>query len=151
MKTTSKLMPNQSWSNGYLGKTKAPIFIVEHDVTWHRISLLSVGVSCSRCVPSQTQPTHLGAGAHKMGKGDGLDTVQVLLCNRLSTGVLPTVINPKHSTILAAVKKVTFITARPSTRTHDTILISEDSALKRFWSALMQNTYLKQQYCYVLG
>lgn len=48
-----RLMPSQSPSNGYFAKTRAPVFIAEHDVTWHGIALWSAGVGCPGSVASQ--------------------------------------------------------------------------------------------------
>lgn len=65
------------------------------------------------------QPS-LHAAGYRMRQKEILDAVQAIFSRRQNTGVLPGLFytNPKHSTIMAAMKKVNFTPVRPSTAMH---------------------------------
>ena len=74
------------------------------------------------CAPSQLlahpQPTDYRG---RVGEGESLEAVQALLSSSQNTGVLSTLFYSQiqnHSTVLAAMKKMNSIPARPSTPDH---------------------------------
>lgn len=95
-------LPQEDWcltsprANGCFTKKCPPLSsMAEHGVTWHAVSLWSIGVSCWVFVPSQllAYPQTIGGstlygGRRKNGeKRENLSTVQVLLSSNQNTGV----------------------------------------------------------------